>query len=216
MTYQRPAYEEVTIAHDGNTVTLRPSLRAAATLEQRHGFPALFTALVDLNLTIIADIIMTASSDRREATAFLSPYPGKPLSPFFVAVRQPLDRLVSMFMPASFASSEKAPAGKGDPMPWAEAYGRLYDNATGWLGWTPEAAWNATPSEIARAMSAHLDRLVTTGVIVRDKQKSTSMRKNETRPNPDQTANNAAEGLDPEFDREGLRALKMKIAGGGA
>ncbi len=30
MTFQRPAYEQVTIAHGGHTVTLRPSLRAAA------------------------------------------------------------------------------------------------------------------------------------------------------------------------------------------
>jgi hypothetical protein len=212
MSYQRPAYEEVTIAHRGNTVTLRPSLRAAATLEQRHGFPALFAALVDLDFTIIANIIMTASCDRREAAAFLSPYPGKPLFPFFLAVRQPLDLLVSMFMPAPVASTDNAPAGKGDPMPWVEAYGRLYDDATGWLGWTPEAAWSATPTEITRAIAAHFDRLVTTGVLARDKHASTS----KNAPDPEQATRNEAEGLDPEFDRAGLRALKAKVSGGGA
>ncbi|WEJ38169.1 hypothetical protein [Sinorhizobium prairiense] len=71
MTYQRPAYEEVTIAHGGNAVTLRPSLRAAAILESRYGFPALYRALDELNITIISEIILSASVIRQDAAAFL-------------------------------------------------------------------------------------------------------------------------------------------------
>lgn len=208
MTYQRPAYEQVTIAHGDNTVTLRPSLRAAATLEARHGFPALFRALADLNMTIISEIILTASSRQDAAAACLAGIPGKPLLPFFIAVRQPLAELVSMFVPAPDPKA-KPSTGTGNPVPWSEVYAALYDSATGWLGWTPETAWNATPTEITRAHAAHIDRLVTTGVLTRTEKTGSA-------PDPEQAARNVAEGLDPEFDRAGLRALKAKIAGGGA
>ncbi|XKM39121.1 hypothetical protein A4U53_022700 [Rhizobium ruizarguesonis] len=206
MNLQRPAYEEVTIAHGGNTVALRPSLRAAATLEARHGLPALFRAPFDLNMTIISDIILTASHPGHDAATFLSSLSGKPLFPFFMAVRQPLADLVSMFMPAPDPKAQPS-TGTGKPMPWSEVFATLYDSATGWLGWTPETAWNATPTEITRAMSAHFDRLVTTGVLVRDKTTAKA-------PDPEQAAQNEALGLDPEFDRAGLRALKAKISQG--
>lgn len=206
MTYQRPAYEEVTIAHGGSTVTLRPSLRAAASLEARHGFPALFRELDDCDLTIISEIILAASQSRQDAAAFLSCLSGRPLSPFFLTVRQPLAELISMFVPAPVQSLDTAPR-TGKPLPWSEVYAALYDSATGWLGWTPEAAWNATPTEITRAHAAQIDRLMTTGILSRDEKPGKA-------PDPEQAARNVAAGLEPEFDRAGLRALKAKIAGG--
>ncbi|MBX5179422.1 hypothetical protein HJB77_24620 [Rhizobium lentis] len=156
MTYERPAYEQVTIAHGGNTVMLRPSLRAAATLVERHGFPGLFRALDELNLTIISEIILAGSTNRQDAAAFLLSHAGKPLFPFLVAVRQPLAELISMFMPAPHPIAQPS---KGKAVSWTEAYAGLFGYATGWIGWTPEAAWNATPTEIDRAYVAHLDML---------------------------------------------------------
>lgn len=199
MTYQRPAYEEVTIAHGDHAVTLRPTLRAAATLEARHGFPALRRGLEEGSFTIISEIILTASSRQDAAAACLAGIPGKPLLPFFIAVRQPLAELVSMFMPAPVQSLDTAPR-TGREMPWSEVYRDLYRAATGQLGWTPEAAWNATPTEINEAFIGRFG----TG---EDSKKA---------PDPEQAARNVAEGLDPEFDRAGLRALKAKIAGGSA
>lgn len=208
MTFQRPAYEEVRIAHGGNTVTLRPTLRAAATLEARYGFQALFRALDDLSFTIISDIILTVADCRDDAAAFLrSEAAGRPLFPFFMAVRQPLADLVTMFMPAPNPKA-KPSTGSGKPLSWADAYADMYAGATGWLGWTPETAWNSTPTEITRAMSAHFDRLVTTGILQRtDKEEAKAT-------DSEQAARNVAAGLDPEFDRAGLQALKMKIASG--
>jgi hypothetical protein len=156
MTYQRPAYEEVTIAHGGNTVALRPSLRAAATLESRYGFPALFRALDEFNITIISDIILSASVIRQDAAALLSFPWGRPLFPLFLAVRQPLAELLDMFRPAP---DPKAKPGIGKVMPWRDFYQGLYAQATGVLGWTPETAWNATPTEIDRAYAAHFEKL---------------------------------------------------------
>lgn len=209
MTFQRPAYEQMRIEHNGHVVVLRPSLRAAATLEARHGFPALVRALDELNVTIISEIIAASAISRRDAAAFLSSHPGRPLFSFFLAVRQPLADLISMFTPTPVQQVDATPH-TGKPLPWADFYRDLYDVATGWLGWTPETAWSATPTEITRAHAAHIDRLVMTGVLTRS-DKPTSKA-----PDPEQAARNEAEGLDPEFDRAGLRALKAKIAGGTA
>jgi hypothetical protein len=192
MTFKRPAYEEVTIAHGGNTVTLRPTLRAAAALEARHGFPALFRALGEFNVTVISEIILTACSDRQSAAAFLSSLSERPLSPFFMAVHQPLVDLVEMFQ---IAPDPKAKPSTGKGTAWPDIYWMLYRTATGALGWTPDAAWNATPTEINEACIGRFGD-------------------GEKQPDAEQAAQNEALGFDPEFDRAGLRALKAKIAGG--
>ncbi|WP_437353265.1 hypothetical protein [Neorhizobium petrolearium] len=187
------------IAHGGSTVTLRPTLRAAATLEARHGFPTLFQALDDLSFTIISDIILTCATNRQDAAAFLFRIEGGPLFPFFLAVRQPLAALLSMLTPALDPNAKPS---TGKPMTWAEVYAALYDRATGWLGWTPETAWNATPTEIDRAYSAHYGKLKAIhGSGDNDSEKE---------PDPEQAARNVAAGLDPEFNRSGLHALKGK------
>lgn len=193
---KRRAYEEVTIAHGGNAVTLRPSLRAATILEERFGIPALFRALDDLNLTIISEIILMLSTSHQDAAAFLSSLRGRPLLPFFLSVRAPLSELVSMLTPAPDPKA-KHKSTTGKPVTWAEVFAALYDRATGWLGWTPEQAWNATPTEIDRAYRAHLEKL-----------KAVHGGTNDKEADPEQIERNIAAGLDPEFDRAGLHALK--------
>lgn len=182
----RRAYEEVTIAHGDHAVMLRPSLRAATILEERFGFPALFRALDDFNLTIISEIILTLSTSRQDAAAFLSSVPGRPLLPFFLTVRAPLAELVSMLTPAPDPSHSDF---GGKVIPFAQVYRTLFRIATGALGWPPEAAWNATPTEIDQAIIGK-PGLAPNG------------------PDPEQAERNAAAGLDPEFDRAGLHALK--------
>ena len=201
MTFKRPAYEQVTIAHGGNTVTLRPYLQAACTLEARYSLPALYEALQEHNFTIIKDIIlMTSSSGYQDAAAFLSSIIGKPLSHFFRTVQQPLSELLIMFTPAPVKQAHTAtPA---NFMTWADVYAALYDRATGWLHWTPETAWKATPTEINRAYMAHVEQLKTIHGSTDDQDTK--------QPDPHQAERNIADGLDPEFDREGLHALKYK------
>ncbi|EHH03351.1 hypothetical protein ATCR1_21255 [Agrobacterium tumefaciens CCNWGS0286] len=213
MTYKRPAFEQVNIAHGGNTVTLRPTLRAAVTLEAAFGFPAMFRALAEGNFTIISEIIRATANSRADAAAFLSVHPEGPLSSFFAAVRMPLIELVSMLMPAPVQPLDAKAAvptpSSAKSVTWPIFYAHQFEQATGWLGWTPEQAWNATPTEIDRAYRAHEDRLVITGVLTRRKEAAQQT-------DPEQAARNAEAGLDPEFDRAGLRALKAKIAGGSA
>ncbi len=155
------------ISHNGNVLRLRPSLRAAATLEARYGFPALYKALDEFNLTIISEIIR-ATVIRADDAAFLSVLAGKPLFPFFLAVQQPLFQLLELFAPAPDPKA-KPSTGKGKPITWQALYKALYDQATGALGWTPDQAWNATPTEIDRAYAAHIEHLVRIGTLIRDK-----------------------------------------------
>lgn len=194
MNYQRPAYEQVMIAHGGSTVTLRPSLRAAVTLEARYGFPSLFRALDDLNLTIISEIILAACSRREDAAAFLLPILGRPLFPFLIAVRQPLAQLVSMLTPAP---DPKAKPSTGSGIPWSEFYRGLYRAATGGLGWTPEATWNATPTEIDEALIGRFG--------------AGEDKRTRAAPDPEQAARDVAQGRDPEFNRAGVEALRGSI-----
>lgn len=200
----RPAYEQVTIAHSGNTVTLRPSLRAATTLEARFGYPAMFRALDEGSFTMISEIILVASSSQQDAAAFLVGIHGKPLSHFFDATQAKLFQLVIMFTPAPDKNA-KPNNGSGKPVAWPDFYADQYEKATGWLGWTPEQAWNATPTEIDRAFSGHLAKLKAIHGSGDDKS--------EKQTDPEQAARNAEAGLDPEFDRAGLQALKAKIGG---
>jgi hypothetical protein len=67
--------EAITAKVGFQAITLRPSLRAAATLESRYGFQKLFDAVGDGNLTVIADVI-EASSDCDD---FLKAIDGIPL-----------------------------------------------------------------------------------------------------------------------------------------
>ena len=199
----RPAYEQVEISHGGNTLTLRPSLRAATILEARFGLPAMFRALDEGSFTTISEIILSASSSRQDAAAFLAGIPGKPLSHFFDAALAPIYQLVVMLIPA--ADKNAKPTGNhGKSIAWSEFYAHQFEQATGWLGWTPEQAWNATPTEIDRAYSGLIAKLKAIHGSGEDKPA-------DKQADPEQAAHNVAAGLDPEFDRAGLRALKANL-----
>ncbi len=199
MRKQRASFEQVEISHGGNALTLRPSLRAATILEERFGLAALYAALEDLNFTIISEIILVSESGgNQNAAAFLTAVQRRPLFPFFLAVRAPLFELVSMLTPAPEKRAQRLHT-TGKQVTWTEVFAALYDRSTGWLGWTPEEAWNATPTEIDRAYRAHLEKLKAIHGGGSDDEKE---------PDPEQAERNVSAGLDPEFDRAGLQALK--------
>ncbi|WP_412033146.1 hypothetical protein ACLIR7_07200 [Nitratireductor aquimarinus] len=194
MTF-RPAYDEITLALGGNTVCLRPSLRAASYFARGNGLTTLHRRIAEFHLGTIRDLITKAATDRQEAFAFLDQLDRTPLKAVADAIAASALNLVAGFIPAPDDTGN--PARTGKPVPWPDFYRDLYRTATGWLGWTAEAAWNATPTEINNAIVGHIDYLKLTGVLVAGKdQKPTD---------PEQAARNVAKGLDPEFDREGLR-----------
>lgn len=199
MTF-RLAYEEITLAHGGNTVRLRPTLRAAATLERSHdGLASLFQRVDEFHLGTVREIVLASATSRPEAEAFLQSFDGKPLFLMRAIMRNGVADLCKGFIPASDASAKQSSC---PAMTWPAFYRELYRSATGWLGWTSEASWNATPTEINEAFAGHLAML---------KVIHGSADEPEKQADPDQAARNREAGLDPEFDRAGLRALKAKF-----
>lgn len=198
------------LSHGGNAVRLRPSLRAATILEDKFGLAAIDKGMAELDYLLVSEIILAASSSRQDAAAFLGGNSERPLSPFFEAVNEPLRNLVAMLVPAPVQRLDKAQPTAGERMTFAEMFETLFDTATGFLGWPPEQAWSATPTEINRAYDAHMEKLKAIHGSGEDK-------KEPTKPdayNTERMEQIDKQGFDPAFDRDRLRALKMKIASG--
>lgn len=134
--------------------SLRPSLGAAATLEGRYGFPKLFEAVGDGNLTVVADVIETSS----ECDDFLKAIAGIPLIEIMRNVIEATTQHILALAGADQDQTDSEPR-NGETMPFSEYYKRLFQIGTGWLGWSPSVTWQSTPSEIIRAYDAHVEQL---------------------------------------------------------
>jgi hypothetical protein len=157
----RLASDEITIRVSDATVRLRPTLRAALRLERRYGgFEAIVRAIADGNLTVIADVIRETSTRLSDIPDILETVGLMPLRIGLECLTEPL--IQHVFALAGFdkenaEESDRQPSGK--PMSFAEYHEKLFGIATGWLGWSPETAWDATPSEIIVAYQGKLDML---------------------------------------------------------
>lgn len=140
--------DDIVVELAGEAFALRPTIRAGLRLVRRHGLPALAAAARDFNVAVIMDVLREAAIKpellpAEIATIGLGNVRNKltgPLSQFALAVAgiDPDD-----------ATMAQPPTGKR--MSHTEFFTRLFEIATGWLGWTPEDAWNATPAEIIAA-----------------------------------------------------------------
>lgn len=203
MTF-RPAIDEITLALGGNTVRLRPSLRAATRLERLHdGFAGLLRNVSEFHFGTVCAVILTAATDRQEATALLAQINSTPLRDAADAITAPILALCAAFIPAS--DEDAKPQSSAKPMPWPDFYRELYRTATGWLHWTPEAAWNATPTEINEAFAGHIAMLRAIHGNPDDADSKPDAYSAEQLQQIDD------QGFDPAFDRAGLSALKAKI-----
>lgn len=194
----QPAYDAIALEYGGNAVFLRPSLRAAIHLERLHGgFPELLRKIEEFDTLTIWHVI-TASAGKTATDDLFGYAATQPLSGFAKAVQAPCFELVAALLPVAPEAETTSPRNAG-PMPWSEVFNELYKIATGWLRWTPETAWNATPQEITDAFEGHMNML---------KAIHGSTEDEDTGPTKEQRTQNAEQGLDPEFDRAGLHVLK--------
>lgn len=196
------AYQEIALEYGGNTVFLRPSLRAATCLERLHdGFPVLLRKIEEFDTRTVKAII-TYTADKQDAERLLNHAAKQPLLGFVQAAQAPLFDLVTALLPnAPETADDQASPTTGKSMPWAEVFNDLFGLATGWLGWTPETAWNATPQEITDAFTAHITKLKAIHGSADDEGEAKPHSKTEHQQIVDQ-------GFDPEFDHDGLLALK--------
>jgi len=193
------AYDAIALEYGGNTVFLRPSLRAAIHLERLHGgFPKLLSKIEEFDTHTIWHVI-TAAASKAASEPLFAHASANSLMGLQRAVQAPCFELVTAIFPVSPSDIGNEPTST-NPIPWADLFKDLYGYATGWLGWTPETAWNATPREIMDAMDAYA---------AMQKAIHGSPEETDTGPSEEQRRENEANGLDPEFDRAGLHALKQ-------
>lgn len=200
---------DIVLRHGTLAVTLTPSLRAATLLERLHGgFPALLDQVQAFNVTTIIEIIKTAG---QAPDALLQALSDAPLRMIRAVTFGPIVQLMSALMMTDNAAgiitgndTPAKPAPSGKPVAWADLFAQLYKIATGWLGWTPATAWAATITEITDAFDGLVERIKATSG-------NTAEIEAETGPTPEQREQNEALGLDPEFDRAGLQALRARL-----
>ncbi|MCC6736522.1 MAG: hypothetical protein IT534_10415 [Bauldia sp.] len=152
------AADEITIRLDGETVFLRPTLRAATRLERRYGFPKLMEAVAEGNLTIIADVIRESGGEWSNLLTVIERISGMGLRKGLEALTAPLLAHVGALAGLD-PSDTPAEEATGERMTFADYHAQLFRIATGWLGWTPETAWNATAAEILEAHKGRVEML---------------------------------------------------------
>ena len=155
----RLAQDDITINLDHETINLRPSLRAAFRLERRHGgFDKIIKGIADGNLGLMADIIRESSDRRSGLAGFLDGIDALPLRIAIERISEPLTAHV-MALAGVDSDATSAPTPEGERIPFAEYHTKLFRLATGWLGWTPADAWEATPAEITEAYKGRREML---------------------------------------------------------
>jgi hypothetical protein len=152
--------DEISFTFDGERVTLRPTLRAAMRLERRFdGFDNLIRGIVDQNVGVMSALVQETADRPGDLCDFLNFGRGKPMAYRVAALVEPLMALVMQLAGVDVDELDEVIHSDNETTPYAEHHARLFKLATGWLGWTPEAAWSATPGEIKAAYEGRLDML---------------------------------------------------------
>lgn len=203
------AYEGIPLVYGTTTVVLRPSLRAATRLERLHGgFPELLRKIEEFDTQTVRHVI-TYSAGMQASDRLFACAATQPLSSFMQTTQPALMALVNALLPEPPEDQPKA-ENTGKPMPWAEVYRELFGLATGWLGWPPATAWDATPQEITDAFHAHLAKLKAIHGSADDIEDTDEPATVSDTYTPERLAKIAEQGHDPAFDRTGLHGLRQK------
>src|SRR4051794_1738380 len=151
----------ITIAGEAgpNTVTLRPSLRAAVRLERQfNGFRPLLQAILDGSLTAFAAIIAECGEHSNSFEFITQPDP-EPLADRLARITPAIVALVLELADTGPADASEKDFSEAPKVPLADAYKQIFGVATGILGWSPATAWSATIPEITCALAAHVSLL---------------------------------------------------------
>jgi len=152
------ARDRVTITLDGRRHTLRPTLQAAMRLERSIGIAAVLKGILEGNATIMATVVRETANLDHDLSVILDALALPTLAEGVRALRDPLATIV-LAMYGIDPEAEQKPVAEGEGIPFAEHIAQLYRIATGWLGWTPSVAWDATPAEIMEAYTGRVDML---------------------------------------------------------
>lgn len=150
--------DETKITVGSKTFTLRPSLRAAVRLhEDYNGLHNLYIAIGSGGVSAALDLISAACADPRLVVLLAYEVDKHALENSIWSIREQLQAFVLKLSGHDDAGGE--PASTGNPISYDEYFTTLYRIATGWLGWKPNAAWDATPAEIIEAQKGRIELL---------------------------------------------------------
>jgi len=139
------------------TVILRASLRAAFRLNDKYdGFQALYLAVHDGDTAAVADLIDATCTNQS-----LYAWSNFNAEQYGALGRRDVTDQLLPFIPVLCGASDNSDAEprSGEPLSHEEYFTQLYQIGTGWLGWTPEATWNATIAEVLNAKKGRDDLL---------------------------------------------------------
>lgn len=138
-------------------ISLRPTLRAAYRLERKYdGFDKLLRLVSLGSLTAIADVIREGAGDNT-VTRYLDSLEGMSLHIGIDRLAGPAAEYIFALAGIDRSNPDQKPSGK--LISFEQHHTNLFRIATGWLGWPPEDAWNATPAEIMEAYKGRTDML---------------------------------------------------------
>lgn len=150
---------EIVIGHE--SIRLRPTLGAAFRLEQKYnGFHNLFNLCVGGRLSAVADVIREGSGQPSALADYLDSVEGD--QPLMVSLDLIIPQIATFLLTlAGDEAHDDLTRHKEtiEIVTFLEYHTKLYRLATGWLGWTPETAWNATPAEILEAQKGRVEML---------------------------------------------------------
>lgn len=150
---------KITIGHE--TITLRHSLGAAYRLERGYdGFANLLNQVQQGSFTAISDVLKEGSGQQSDLSRCLdSSSDNQSIATLF---NEPLIEALAKFIVGFTGDIDDTSASKSEPaeqISFEEFHTRLYELATGWLDWSPEVAWAATPAEILHARKGKVEML---------------------------------------------------------
>jgi hypothetical protein len=155
----RLAADEITITVGDETIHLRPTLRAAYRLERRYGgFDKIIRSIADGSLSVIADVIAESSNRVSSIPDFCRRLDSAPMQVSIDALSIAAFNVVLTMVGTNDREGDKRASSSGaSRLTFTEYHQKLFGIATGWLGWPPETAWNATAAEILAAYEGRQD-----------------------------------------------------------
>lgn len=156
----RLAEDEITVTVGREVIRLRASLRAAMRLERRYnGFNPILRSIANSEVGVIAAVIAETSVAPTLVGEVLEQLSGWPLHQALEELVPAASAIVMQLVAGEDTEASDNSAKRSSPVTFAEFHMQLYRIATGWLGWSPEQAWAATPAEIIEAHKGRIDLL---------------------------------------------------------
>ncbi len=199
----QPAFE-TSLRHGDHAVTLRASLRAAVALDNLPGgIPGAWDSVMRQSYTGIRQVLLATATDKAEAGFLLTAAAQEPLAPFISRAQAACLAVLANLLPSD--ETEEQPASTSTrTLSIREYLSELFKFGTSILEWPPSEVWQASPAEIEAILRARLERLDAMEAAANgDHQPKRQM-------SQDQRQANLDAGLDPDFDRHALQALKAR------